>query len=524
MEEKGLHVTFVLNCCFSGNVTRNGGGDNTVRTTPCHHDTDGSYSLNTFDDAAAGQILRDVWVKTNWMLNPDGYAILAAAGPDEYAGEYEERDAPGVKYGGLTFMLDIALRQCGVRAKFDTLYRQLFLENFPKQNPVSFGNQFLSFFEKLTPLPDTSSICTFTRDDCIYLDAGYAHGMHIGDEYELRPPDLSECDEWKVRQAKVVAVDVLSSKLEEIGDTSSGVSVTTGWWAKPLILDSHYKIPVGLIVADEEQMIWSAISTKQLLFKFANGNQHGKSCPFYVRSNENAEYELLDIYKQHIELLAPVPRTAENARNLVVTMLVHLMAFKYFEGIENRNLNGRLPSLVNIKLVSKSGEPFNARTFKNTPEDDILTLHIGNLGEEDIYVSLFELSSSYEVKDLLQGDKFQTVAGKWTQQIAKIRNMKEPLSKITSEIRSSVPIEFKERGLFHCDDIIKVFITSRPSLFAQFQLPRITDPDWRHKFGDILDKSRKKRRDLVDAQTYNPLEGDWWTQNFCIHTVSQKAT
>ena len=520
MIEKGIQITLTLDCCFSGSVLRHGEGIEGVRTISCRSDPMDRNTHVQPDEVDAGRVMRNTQMETHWMLDPAGYAILTAAGPNEYSGEYEEKDRPGVKYGALTFMLDLALRQCGSRTKFQALHQQikgLFQERYPKQNPQFFGNQYLSYFEKLTPLQGAPSICTFRRGNYLYLDAGAAHGVAVGDEYEIYPPDLCERGGRSRRKARISAINALSSTLDVLDDGFDGTRVSTGWWAELLESRSPHKICVQLDVPAEERVDWLDISTKKRLFKWTIPDQDNTQYTFHLRCNMLAEYEILDTEGDRISLLPMIPRNKQNARGLVLQMLDHMTTFKFFQTLGNTHFESHPSSIFNVALTS-SGEPFAINAFKKILEGEIVKLYIENLGKEDLYYSIFSLNPTYAIQHL--GDKYETIPGETRRHIARINREAEPKKKTIKRFKSNIPNEIKEQGLSHCDDIIKIFITTRPSLFAQFWLPKITDQDLGTP-GDVPQNLERRRRDLVDGQECDPLKGDWWARNFCIHVIAK---
>jgi hypothetical protein len=89
MVDKNLTVTVMLDCCFSSSVLRN---DSSVRYL------DYSSQIDVAHPPKPGEIIssesplkhstyRDVSLRPNWLVNPDGYTIITACGPTESSGE-----------------------------------------------------------------------------------------------------------------------------------------------------------------------------------------------------------------------------------------------------------------------------------------------------------------------------------------------------------------------------------------------------------------------------------------------------
>lgn len=104
MVERGLLVTLILDCCYSGSVLRAGrvqGAD--VR----------AIEYNPAVEAASPQdpgpfgsdsTLRNAQIPLDqWLVNPNGYTILAAYAPHERA--WELKTEGGERRGALSYFL-----------------------------------------------------------------------------------------------------------------------------------------------------------------------------------------------------------------------------------------------------------------------------------------------------------------------------------------------------------------------------------------------------------------------------------
>ena len=108
MVKKGLRVTLVLDCCFSGRVARNtdyyGFDVRYLEYDPIPDfaaiDEEEATPLDTMN------VLRDGSTETDWLINPAGYTILSACAPDQNAFEIEVNEN---RQGALTHFLLRAL-------------------------------------------------------------------------------------------------------------------------------------------------------------------------------------------------------------------------------------------------------------------------------------------------------------------------------------------------------------------------------------------------------------------------------
>lgn len=166
MVDKGLVVTLVLDCCFSATVYR---GDNpTVRFLPYSAKIDTKYQLSSeksLGDGADRLANRDASMLPNWLINPDGYAILIACGLNEFAKEYTEDEQ---SYGLLSYFLLRTFIECsGIRKRHKDVYHQLcarFRESWPQQKPILYGNKDQGFFGHPHSEVDIAPISIVERD------------------------------------------------------------------------------------------------------------------------------------------------------------------------------------------------------------------------------------------------------------------------------------------------------------------------------------------------------------------------
>ncbi|KAJ5716191.1 hypothetical protein N7493_008102 [Penicillium malachiteum] len=195
MVAKGLRVTVILDCCFSGSVPRHGStAGAVVRTVAPRLSRDSTSSRDVCSGSALSEtiLFRGARIVPQWLVNPKGYSILMACGPHERAYELRVNREPR---GALSHFLCRALsslRKARTKISLKALFRNLcvhFHANFPQQTPMRYGNDEESFFSCLESIWSMDSVSVFRRtgDDQLCLTAGYAHGVEKGDEYILSP-------------------------------------------------------------------------------------------------------------------------------------------------------------------------------------------------------------------------------------------------------------------------------------------------------------------------------------------------
>ena len=522
MVEAGLLVTLVLDCCFSGGVLRN---NDRIRTIDYRQTMDEPCPLEPRADIQTLlEPIRDANLLPDWIVNPRGYSILSACGEHETARELTVHET---KCGALSYFLIRALSS--LRKRQVAITRQSFYEHLcvmfhahcPSQNPMLFGNAKIVFLRSTT----SKQYANFTpvyrekTHNCLRLDAGSAHGVSNGDGYALYPFATAEDVWYDVKRAPVrVKVGEVCGLTSELicCDSSTSVAmgkVETGWKAKPLTQISPRKIPVRLTGGD-----FDTIPEGPFLRLWTK--HEGESYMFNAAVNDKEEaYEILDTSDQNIPHLPKIPRHRNTAATEVCRILDHLTTFKYFEGIENRiprpEFENSFKIDLKMELKDKTQVALKRGGFIHVDDSDKLVLSLQNLGSQSLYLALFDLRPSWEICSLLHkegnGD-FKVIAPK------------VPERKSVIKWNMSVPKSHQHHGF--CEDVIKIFVTNRPTSFTHFKLRKLSasledlDETTRGShtlLSEFMAEITPQYRDTGDTTREN-----WFSQNFLIRTSVKK--
>ncbi|KAF2228923.1 hypothetical protein EV356DRAFT_423697, partial [Viridothelium virens] len=460
MGDKGLVVTLVLDCCFSGSVRRKDYKDFRIRT----RSKDGGINTSSRDSMSSSlnssEILRGAQVRERGLLHPEKYAIITACDVHEEAGEdsFEDRKV----HGALSFMLDTALRSHSTNISFYSLFQDIvsqFDEKYPRQKPKFFGNHRASFFGRLMWKPDLSSVCVFSTDGGIYLEAGAAHGVELDDEYTVHPPSSLESgqnfEETPEIRAMVTEVRGLNSTLNIKGaESRTSRPIKTGWKAKVVKRGSLHKIPVridlegnlanqGVITADDRQF-WYPISSLQ----------EDQSCAITVQQISD-RIEFLDGQHHELPHVPPIVPFGASFLSELTAQIDHLATYTFFSRLHNPDPDPKFSESFSISLKAANGVSFHDKAFTNHNDEEELKLSVLNTSPSDpLYLSIFSLSDEYEVENIYHTEQVKTMPRK---------------SSRTLHIGITITDGFSKS-----EDTIKVFVTSRPTLFAQFWLPKLS--------------------------------------------------
>jgi hypothetical protein len=530
MVKKRLFVTLVLDCCFSGSVVRHGAlQDAAIRTIAYDPAVDAMYPRRRYPSHEASPPLRDARILPKWLIDPDGYTILTACGPHEVAEELTLRD--GKKSGALSYFLVEALtslRKRAVEITHESLYRYLCLQlhvNWPKQYPMCYGNRKFHFLGEFRSGLDTAYIQVFTTQDGkrLHLRAGHAHGVCEDDEYALSPLNSPEDVFTNARiglvRVKVVAVRGLTSDLVGIEPTTIPGRVKTGWKARPLTSLSPRKVLIGLMANVGDQAQWMATAKQRGCRYLVLEGAGDQGCLFNVTRNKGHEYEILDESHRQIISLPAIPSGRDGALDCVVDTLIHLAAFKYFEGIENRIPKQSLETSIELHLNDEAGRDLGEPAVVDIKHGDLLSLTVENLSQQPLYLAIFDLGPSWQVDSLLS----QSGGGGFV--VLPKNEGSSDKKKIPWKMY--VPETFSSQGRYQCEDILKVFVTSKPSSFAPLLLPKV--PSSAEDLGWSVRGDRDRLSTFLSELTasFRGPEGDildgWWTTwNFHIRTTAEK--
>lgn len=533
MVNKGLLVTFVLDCCFSGSIVRHGDRENTgIRTIPYDSTIDAAYSQESrtiIGHQVGSDTLRDAHKLPKWLVNPDGYIVLAACGPHETAQELSF--GKDTRSGALSYFLVRALTSLGrgTQIPIQSLYQHLrikFHAHWPRQTPMRYGHRNLSFFGKLRLEVGTAFTSVFRRqvDDVLCLGAGLAHGVDKDDEYAIYPfngsEDVSNNTNKAPVKARVDTVRGLTSDLVETDPTSTTIQVKTGSTARPLTHLRHQKISVQLMANMGDEAQWMATAKRARFLQLSTEGREGQSCLFNIGRNERNDYDILDDSYHKILNLPTIPHDRKGALDHVVNILEHLATFKYVEGIENRIPKVSFEQSFTIHLRDAVGNDVEAGGFLDINHGGELGLTVQNLGEKPLCLAVFDLGPSWQIDDLLSesGDgDFMVVPPK--------NDEKAHTGKIEIIFQMTVPESFRNQDRHQCEDIIKVFVTSKSTSFTPLRLPKLSTSAG-YLDGLIRGDHNQLSRFLSGLSTsFRGAEDDisdeeWTTRNFVVRIVA----
>jgi hypothetical protein len=467
MVRKGLRVTLVLDCCFSGRVARNSD----------YHGFDVRYlEYDPILDSAAideeeatplepMNVLRDGETETDWLINPVGYTVLSACAPDQNAFEIEVNEN---RQGALThFLLRAlhALKGNGMNLTHRSLHEHMsvtFHAQWPQQTPMRYGNANLTLFGNSLFGPENDFIPLYEKNGQLRLRAGDIHGVFTGDEYVAYPFNTPEHASSRAGRGsasvRVTNVEPFESELIVIDPEIAG-KIETGWKAQLLTGRSSRTICVGVPATFNRSGLTDVLDGDLRYVRLITRQEDmehppEEPCMYHVVVTRNGEYKIVDALLQPIPSVPAVPCDSDGAQKTLVDVLRHLAKFKYFEGVENRK---PCEIFQTSFFLTSSLSPANSNRI-DVEHGAIWNLTMKNTSDKPLYMAVFNFRPSWEMTSLTSGSgegdfcvvpsKYNGIAGEYTM-----------------GIRMKVPEFLHKDGVRECEDHFKVFVTSRPISF-----------------------------------------------------------
>ncbi|RYP23194.1 hypothetical protein DL765_001279 [Monosporascus sp. GIB2] len=497
MVDKKVVVTLVLDCCFSATVYRN--DDPEVRFLPydpavgSERITESQSLVATGDDTS-----RDVSMLPNWMINPDGYAILSACGPHE---EAREPKFDGENHGALSYFLLRALDSVSAAAKHKDVHDYI-RANFKKckipQSPVLYGNKGQAFFAPPESGAITVTVPVIEKGGGLQVQAGVAHGVGNGDQFLLYPlgsTDLRLGSQQDSIIAHVTNTGAFASSLKLSQPTS--IHIKTGWIARPLTRSSLQRFPVRLDSTLPNQEEWLALLRERSL-TMATDSQFS----FHIVLKGVNECEILDEQGKKIPN-TPIIAVYNRAEfSYVCDLVEHLARFRAVEALSNSGRDDlsspfRQSFKIHMSHISSGGQvTIDPGDLVEVENGERVRLILENKGSQVLYLFIYSMSSGWQIENVLRGTY---------DPIPPMNAGPGFGGKYDKGLKFTVPKKLKEKGCTQCEDTLKVFVTSRPTSFDMLELPE-------------LGGAPKKPGIGGGRESDDDMPGDWEAFNFRVRT------
>ena len=524
MVDKGLKPVLVLDCCYSGSVLRDGRKrKDEIREAIFNAEIDRQSSSPdlprkklTFTASK-----RDAMIYRDWLLNPDGYAIMTACGPDELSRELKFGD--GSKMGPLSYFLFLAL-QSMQRRKASISLKSIhdyvcvqFHAGLVKQTPRRYGNQNACLLSHLSI--DYNPLETRVRwqGSELILEAGQIHAVAENDEYRMQAPWEDDQHSTAPIMCGVKTVNAFTSVLVPVNMDTDVSVIQTAWRAVPCTHLPNRYICVELSSQLQHDK-WQEMIAASNFLKTSVGLQK-LSSPLeevHIEITDEDEYQILDESMCKVPGLPNIPIRGSSAISDTVSILDHIAKFKYIERLENRVPNPEFEQHIKIELADSKGDATYSTGNLHVKHGEIVQLRCLNLSGKPAYLSVINLTPLWEIDNILR------------KKYGDYKDLVPMMSNSIPHMAGSTLLKFRltiPEALEHmskCSDVIKVFVTSRPVSLSSLCLPALASRD--KLMGPT---TRSSELSLIKLLEYlspttrgsgNTMTDECWlTRNFVIH-------
>ncbi|QGI98466.1 hypothetical protein CEK26_011535 [Fusarium fujikuroi] len=463
---KGLVVTLVLDCCFAASIYRLDRRD--IRFLRIDPDLASAYfadkDLSEQDEETPNSGYRDISMLPSWLINPNGYALLATCGPHEEAGEIIHKEQ---SHGALSHFLNLSLRDGGLNRKHKNIFYRLsskFRAHSVQQNPALYGNKDQGFFGENNITNSRSTVLVVRNGQHFALQAGHAHGVSDGDEFILYPSSVLENNEAfhaNLMKTMVERAGPLTSRLQLV-DAMAATS-ENDWVAEPQTRRALGKFSVSFSDTISPQSTWPEALTR---YGMTHAGEHGLECWFHVEAIGN-KYKILTRNGEEVMNLPSLSQNTSTADD-VVAVLEHLARYEVVKSLSNPFVEEDFRTSFDINIV-RAGDRFGPDLLVDVEQDAgkgaMFELKLQNHGTKVLYLYILDLGPLWQIEDIYCGS--YVVVPPYNQ------NERFMTGSFTKKFRTMVPDELRKKGIEECCDTLKVLVTSQPTSFDLLELPKI---------------------------------------------------
>ncbi|KAJ4204945.1 hypothetical protein NW759_014754 [Fusarium solani] len=514
MIQKGLTVTLILDCCFSGSVLR----DDQLQTKTVRymeHDPDVDLQSD-HQDPFHDDNSRNSELSLSTLLDPEDHTIIAACGPHEFASELEFEG--GATRGALSYFLVDSLTKLGrrgVKVSNEMLHQHLraqFHARLPEQTPMLYGNRGFAFFGDFIDFSLDAHLPTFSlhrnmEHGGLLLHAGQAHGVHKADEYALSPFESQDEARHQVIRARIDAVDCLTSTMITVDqDDTERIKRDSTWKASLVTSFSPQKVHIQIDcgVPNSDDLIQAANFSSYLVLSQKQCTKKTESPVFHVSVDEQSAYQVRHLTPTGTKDVAKIPPSRDSSHRILLDALHHIAKCKYFEGIDNSLSSPPLERSFSLNTAHTPG----ADGYYIVQHGQTLLITFRNLTRHALYLGIFIFTQLWEIRNLAS-EKGQDLC------LAVPPRSPTDTGKMELPLTMTVPDELRNGADGQTEDIIKIFITSQPFVFPGLMLPRLgCEPGNRGE----LDPFTRLLQDLQGKDDREDRKCEWATRSYLVRT------
>ncbi|EEU41788.1 uncharacterized protein NECHADRAFT_87859 [Fusarium vanettenii 77-13-4] len=533
MVDKGLVITVVLDCCFSGLVSRGDHGRGFgIRTMEYDSTLDADRSQQDQEcKLVLGSSGRDAQVDRDWLVDPQGYTIITACGPHEKALEVlvnKQQIRGALTYHLLKALTALSkLQETVSHQSLHEMVVSMMQSSGYSQTPMRYGNTRLSFFGSLLDPASLTALAVYTRGASkLFIKAGQIHGISVGDEftvYRILLPGANGAagaagaadvkghfkvlNVWAFESELTMPQDsralpgVFAPNMTELGNLK----------ATQLSRLSSQSIKVSLPPGLMREKKWKDKAGLLRYLQIVMESQETSLCMFQLTINKSNGYEIVSEAQENMLQLPVLDADLEGSFPTMMRILHHLVTFKYFEGLCNRlpSPEFRATYTINPTVDSTTNGIFQVSNGR------IFGLIIENHADQPLYLAIFGFDPCWGVKNLVAqsgGDDYVLVPPAHGQNSGSKQ----------IKLRMTIPTHYQPRARDDkVRDVVKLFVTNKPVSFPSMVLPGLRMNSSRPRDSSV---NAEMISDFIKLlNTGGMIRGDrdtdaWTSHNFIVHT------
>ena len=495
MVKKGLYVTLVLDSCHAGGATRGrlldpeqGGtgvrGVGVIDTFKRRSESlvASSEELRQAWQATAKAITRNADVASGWLLEIQGYVLIAACRANEYANEivFEGQQ----KNGALTYWFVDTLKRISPDFTYAMLHSRVLAKvngQFAAQTPQLQGEgRRVVFGVKERLQPKSVPVIEVRSDGTVSINAGMAHGVEPGGQFGIYPinEEVFINSEDRIAVVEVIEANAVSS-LCKVLDQLSPQAIEPGCHA--VRLDAgKIKLPGRIKTVTEAGQSDAAIHALQAVETALQSMSEGHTgmatkgeTPDYLLSvNNEDEYIICDAGGVEIQNLRPPVKIGNgDAAERIIDRLTHLVKYANVRELDNNDMSSSISQKLIIELVNapidfKPGSPVRVQSFTSLGQTvevfdgEWVFLRILNSYHPHVLnITVLDLQPDWGISQIYpaRSASYETI---------------DPGREVLLPLHVTLPEGF-ESGI----DIIKVFASIEATSFRSLELPALNQPE-----------------------------------------------
>lgn len=488
--QKNLYVTVVLDSCHAGGATRNvldpkhGGvgvrGAGVIDT----------FARRTASLVASAQELCEAWqnhvkagirkanVASDWLLEPEGYVLVAACRADEYANEVVFEGH--TKNGALSYWLVDSLKQIGPDFTYAMLHKRLLAKvhgQFATQSPQLQGEgQRVVFGATERPQPRSFPVIAAEHNGPVLINAGLAQGIEPGTQFGIYPTNEADVTNLERRVAVVEVTEINPVTCQaKVVDQNDWTTIEAGYQA--VRLDAgKIRLSGRVRVAREDQSEASnaALTAIEDALKAPSGvveAAKNAETPDYLITVKQDEFVICDAAGNPIPNLRPPVRISDDdGVQRVMDRVTHLVKYTNVRELDNNDPTSTISQKFVVEFVTappdfKPGTPIRPQPLESigasvtVPHGEWVFLRIRNNYDPNVLnVTVLDLQSDWSISQI-----YPARAGSYESM--------DPGRELILPLCVTLPDAYQAGT-----DIIKVFATIDTTSFSALELSALDKP------------------------------------------------